>query len=298
METNNTSRTTSTIVDSASTHNRVRRGVRVTRGVKPIVVPEPEPIRAPLKPKDIAGRPSDDAPRQKLLSVVSPGLTAELAKLPAVSRPTAPVQSSGGASSCTENTVIEIGVKCKHHACGKTYQGIESLSELCRYHPGEAIFHEGLKFWTCCTRRTSDFEQFMKQEGCKTGDHDWPRPRDENCVEEVKCRYDWHQVGNTVVISIYSKLPVPDHCTVEANETVLFADILFGGGKSQFSLTVPLFDVIKPDSSKVTFLGTKVEVKLFKAEPGSWKTLHLPAPKPAEPEKKSTDSDSSDEDDD
>ena len=42
---------------------------------------------------------SDDAPRQKLLSVVSSGLTADLAELPAVSRPTVPVQSSGGASS-------------------------------------------------------------------------------------------------------------------------------------------------------------------------------------------------------
>ena len=25
----------------------------------------------------------------------------------------------------------------------QTYTGPESLSELCRYHPGEAIFHEG-----------------------------------------------------------------------------------------------------------------------------------------------------------
>ena len=29
------------------------------------------------------------------------------------------------------------------------------------------------KFWTCCQRRTSDFDEFLRQEGCTTGEHKW-----------------------------------------------------------------------------------------------------------------------------
>ena len=48
-----------------------------------------------------------------------------------------------------------------------------SNDSVCTYHPGVPIFHEGLKYWTCCTRRTSDFQAFLNQEGCETGIHDW-----------------------------------------------------------------------------------------------------------------------------
>ena len=29
------------------------------------------------------------------------------------------------------------------------------------------------KFWSCCHRRTCDFDEFLKQEGCVTGSHVW-----------------------------------------------------------------------------------------------------------------------------
>ncbi len=31
------------------------------------------------------------------------------------------------------------------------------------------------KFWSCCQRRTSDFNEFQRQEGCSTGDHLWTK---------------------------------------------------------------------------------------------------------------------------
>ncbi len=73
----------------------------------------------------------------------------------------------------------------------------------CQYHPGVPIFHEGgiyltswhthklsmyygdlttvllpafltgLKFWSCCQRRTTDFQSFLNQEGCERGRHRW-----------------------------------------------------------------------------------------------------------------------------
>ena len=36
------------------------------------------------------------------------------------------------------------------------------MTYMCRY-----------KYWTCCQRRTSDFDEFLKQEGCTTGEHKW-----------------------------------------------------------------------------------------------------------------------------
>ena len=35
------------------------------------------------------------------------------------------------------------------------------------YHPGQPIFHEGSKGWTCCKRRVLEFDEFMRIEGCK-----------------------------------------------------------------------------------------------------------------------------------
>lgn len=30
-----------------------------------------------------------------------------------------------------------------------------------------------MKYWSCCRRKTSDFNTFLSQEGCSTGDHVW-----------------------------------------------------------------------------------------------------------------------------
>lgn len=46
-------------------------------------------------------------------------------------------------------------------------------SSKCQYHPGVAIFHEGMKYWSCCERKTSDFDNFLNQEGCTIGVHLW-----------------------------------------------------------------------------------------------------------------------------
>jgi len=51
---------------------------------------------------------------------------------------------------------------------------IDGVSEGdCVYHPGAPIFHEGMKFWSCCQRKTSDFQSFLNQVGCTEGKHQW-----------------------------------------------------------------------------------------------------------------------------
>lgn len=44
------------------------------------------------------------------------------------------------------------------------------------------------------------------------------------CVQDKKkvaCRHDWHQTGNTVVVTIYAKNANPEASSVEANRTVV-----------------------------------------------------------------------------
>lgn len=39
---------------------------------------------------------------------------------------------------------------------------------------------ERYKFWSCCQRRTSDFNEFQRQEGCTSGSHAWVKVRNAN----------------------------------------------------------------------------------------------------------------------
>lgn len=58
------------------------------------------------------------------------------------------------------NEIAE-GEPCKNGGCKETYSGSSTKSQ-CIYHPGVPIFHEGMKYWSCCQRKTSDFQSFFK----------------------------------------------------------------------------------------------------------------------------------------
>ena len=47
--------------------------------------------------------------------------------------------------------------------------GPESMSDGdCVYHPGQPVFHEGYKYWSCCPgTKTTEFSDFMSFPGCK-----------------------------------------------------------------------------------------------------------------------------------
>ncbi|OXB57186.1 UNVERIFIED_CONTAM: hypothetical protein H355_013424, partial [Colinus virginianus] len=80
-----------------------------------------------------------------------------------------------------------------------------------------------MKYWSCCKRKTSDFNTFLAQEGCTTGTHVWTKKDAGKKV--VPCRHDWHQTGGEVTVSIYAKNSVPDLSYVEANSTLIFSMI-------------------------------------------------------------------------
>ncbi|CAF9926670.1 MAG: hypothetical protein GOMPHAMPRED_004208 [Gomphillus americanus] len=58
--------------------------------------------------------------------------------------------------------------KCVHKGCGKRFTDAE---EICIYHPGPPIFHEGQKGWKCCKARVLTFDEFLVIPPCTTGIH-------------------------------------------------------------------------------------------------------------------------------
>uniref|UniRef100_A0A8C2YZ76 CS domain-containing protein n=1 Tax=Cyclopterus lumpus TaxID=8103 RepID=A0A8C2YZ76_CYCLU len=75
---------------------------------------------------------------------------------------------------------------------------------------------------------TIDFNAFLDQKGCSTGKHRWVPKQDK---KKVACRYDWHQTGNDVVVTIYAKNANPQLSSIEANRTVLSCQIQFENEK-------------------------------------------------------------------
>ncbi|XP_059564152.1 cysteine and histidine-rich domain-containing protein 1 isoform X3 [Myotis daubentonii] len=121
-------------------------------------------IQAP-KPVEAIKRPSPDEPMTNLELKVSASLKQALDKLKL---------SSGNEKNKEEDSdEIKIGTSCKNGGCTKVFIGLQSLEEVCVYHSGVPIFHEGMKYWSCCRRKTSDFNTFLAQEGCTTGKHMW-----------------------------------------------------------------------------------------------------------------------------
>jgi len=61
--------------------------------------------------------------------------------------------------------------KCANNGCGIAFTESENNDTACIYHSGSAIFHEGLKGWSCCKKRVISFEEFMQIPGCSNGAH-------------------------------------------------------------------------------------------------------------------------------
>ncbi|KAI0151859.1 HSP20-like chaperone [Xylariaceae sp. FL1272] len=74
--------------------------------------------------------------------------------------------------------------KCVHQGCAKEYTDPE---EVCNYHPGPPVFHEGQKGWKCCKPRVLTFDEFLSIPPCTQGKHsttDFPPKIEKKELEE------------------------------------------------------------------------------------------------------------------
>jgi hypothetical protein len=63
--------------------------------------------------------------------------------------------------------------KCQNKGCQKDFVVVDNTSSACTYHAGQPIFHDAIKFWSCCpNKKCYDFESFLAVPGCATGYHD------------------------------------------------------------------------------------------------------------------------------
>lgn len=215
-------------------------------------------------------RPSSDEPMTKLPHKVSASLAKELEKLDI---------SNKAEKEKTDSQTVMMGTRCKNAGCKTAYQGPETNLEVCTHHPGAPVFHEGYKYWSCCCIKTTDFNAFLDQKGCTAGKHRWVLKQDK---KKVACRFDWHQTGNNVVVTIYAKSANPEFCCIEANQTVLSCQIQFENDKI-FKREFHFWGVINVKQSSVNMVPSKVEISLRKADQVSWGKLEDPNYKP-EPE--------------
>lgn len=63
--------------------------------------------------------------------------------------------------------------KCQRKGCGISFVVADNSPSKCMYHAGQPVFHDALKFWSCCPdQKKMDFDDFLKVPGCATGFHD------------------------------------------------------------------------------------------------------------------------------
>lgn len=198
-------------------------------------------------------RPPLDTPQLLLTPTISKTLLEQVQGLTALE--TKPVLGE-----------VQIGQNCKNNTCKATYKGADSNEEACTFHPGVPIFHEGMKYWSCCRKKTTEFSVFLEQRGCSLGKHVWfskvynSHRRKilfliiaviqqslfqwniwfQDMGKMVQCRMDWHQTGAYVVVSVYAKKYLPSQSVVKLNSIRLTVDLFFIEENSRYNLDIEL----------------------------------------------------------
>lgn len=161
----------------------------------------------------------------------------------AAPRPTAPAKEEKAPVEEDDpaDLVVAQGTPCKRKGCSHFFDGNKEAG--CQYHPGEPIFHEGSKGWSCCSRKVLEFEEFLKIKGCKIGKHRYSEPPKKET--QVQCRHDWYQTPTTVILSIFAKNLNKEASKVTFESAKVIVNLLFNNG-DRFDKEYYLFEVSSP----------------------------------------------------
>ena len=174
------------------------------------------------------------------------------------------------------------GATCKRKSCGATYKaGSSREGEECVHHPGQALFHEGSKGWTCCKKRVLEFDEFMKIPGCTTkSQHLFVGRKKDPATEEQlnEIRNDFYQTSTTVIASLYLKKIDRERSKVEFVDSETVELDLHTADSKHYQTSMQLFGQIKPDESSSKIMGTKLELTIVKADTMGWPVLRADDP--------------------
>ena len=96
---------------------------------------------------------------------------------------------------------------------------------------------------------------------------------------DISCRYDWHQTATHITVAVYAKKYDPVKSYVDLSPVRLVAHLHFPAENTDFDLDLELKGVVEVDACTANMLGTKLEIKMKKAETGSWAKLDIPKKK-------------------
>ena len=127
--------------------------------------PNPEPTQSQAEPEV---KPDAPKPISHTNGASAPAVNARVPKVPQQAAPLNP-PSPPESESDDASLPIPPNTTCRRRGCNENSASATPKrdNEDCIYHPGQALFHEGSKGWTCCKRRVLEFDEFMKIEGCK-----------------------------------------------------------------------------------------------------------------------------------
>lgn len=173
------------------------------------------------------------------------------------------------------NTPVPENATCKRKACGVTHKGSpRSDDENCQHHSGAPIFHEGSKGWSCCKRRVLEFDEFLRIPGCKIKSrHLFVGAKKDDGEEKLESvRHDFYQTPDKVMASLYLKKIDKTLSKIEFQDKSVDLDLRTSDRK-RFQQVVPLFGAIDKEKSEFSIMGTKLELRLAKADGASWPVL-------------------------
>ncbi|XP_010555630.1 PREDICTED: cysteine and histidine-rich domain-containing protein RAR1 [Tarenaya hassleriana] len=67
-------------------------------------------------------------------------------------------------------------LRCQRIGCNAMFTDDDNPEGSCQFHDSGPIFHDGMKEWSCCKKRSHDFSLFLEIPGCKTGKHTTEKP--------------------------------------------------------------------------------------------------------------------------
>jgi hypothetical protein len=199
-------------------------------------------------------------------------VAAQSARPTATSTPAPPEDESDA-----EDAAVPDNATCKRKGCGSVYKSGQNRSEeQCIHHPGQALFHEGSKGWTCCKRRVLEFDEFMRIAGCTTkSKHCFVGKKKDEQTEEAlsEVRNDFYQTATTVIASLYLKKIDKEISKVEFKDANTVVLDLRTTDKKRYQTEMPLSGAIDPEKSAFKIMGTKLELTLAKADGLGWPVL-------------------------
>jgi len=231
------------------------------------------------KPNDEDVEAKIKAQKQK-----SDALPPPVARNPVTAQPSRPTPSPAPPEEEDDDpsTPVPDGATCKRKSCGGTYQaGQDREKEECTHHPGQALFHEGSKGWTCCKRRVLEFDEFMKIPGCTTKQRHLfvGKKKDPDVEEQLQdVRNDFYQTAATVIASLYVKKVDKERSRVDfADANTVDLDLHTADNK-RYQTSMTTFAPILPEKSSFKIMGTKLELTLAKADGVGWPVLRADDP--------------------